>query len=198
MYVQLLSSASTFSISSIAHIFADYSKATSNLLFSLDRSTISTLLASISNTAAAIHLSNFPSKYRQPLLFLYTLVNSCMSLKISYNVFKGHKMRPLTKVLLYGSQILLGVVPVLLEMVMYRKYTYTVHLRKYLLAVIGWVALGGLFYSAEIPERYSPGTFDYFGAGHQIMHVCTTISCWYAFLGVCHWSQHKMLAQINF
>jgi adiponectin receptor len=31
--------------------------------------------------------------------------------------------------------------------------------------------IGALLYMARIPERLSPGTFDYFGASHQIFHV---------------------------
>ena len=28
---------------------------------------------------------------------------------------------------------------------------------------------------SKIPERFSPGMFDYFGQSHQIMHICTFI-----------------------
>ncbi|KAI0792384.1 HlyIII-domain-containing protein [Abortiporus biennis] len=35
---------------------------------------------------------------------------------------------------------------------------------------------GALLYANRIPERLSPGTFDYFGASHQIFHVCVLLA----------------------
>lgn len=43
---------------------------------------------------------------------------------------------------------------------------------------LDWVIAGGALYvvgaclyMARIPERFSPGTFDYIGASHQIFHI---------------------------
>jgi len=35
---------------------------------------------------------------------------------------------------------------------------------------------GALLYASRIPERLSPGSFDYFGASHQIFHVCVVLA----------------------
>jgi len=35
---------------------------------------------------------------------------------------------------------------------------------------------GALLYANRIPERFSPGTFDYFFASHQIFHVCVVLA----------------------
>ncbi|CAL1699535.1 unnamed protein product [Somion occarium] len=35
---------------------------------------------------------------------------------------------------------------------------------------------GALLYANRIPEKLSPGTFDYFGASHQIFHVCVVLA----------------------
>mmetsp|Transcript_8303 Transcript_8303/g.13879 ORF Transcript_8303/g.13879 Transcript_8303/m.13879 type:complete len:180 (-) Transcript_8303:53-592(-) len=35
--------------------------------------------------------------------------------------------------------------------------------------------LGALFYMNRVPERCSPGKYDYCGASHQIFHVCVVI-----------------------
>ncbi|KAL1742555.1 hemolysin-III related-domain-containing protein [Schizophyllum fasciatum] len=35
---------------------------------------------------------------------------------------------------------------------------------------------GALIYANRIPERYSPGTFDYYLASHQIFHVCVVLA----------------------
>ncbi|KAI0078360.1 HlyIII-domain-containing protein [Panus rudis PR-1116 ss-1] len=47
----------------------------------------------------------------------------------------------------------------------------------------GWLLLsasfyigGALLYANRIPERLSPGTFDYFGASHQIFHFCVVFA----------------------
>ncbi|KAG9100865.1 hypothetical protein FS749_012391 [Ceratobasidium sp. UAMH 11750] len=35
---------------------------------------------------------------------------------------------------------------------------------------------GAMIYACRIPERWMPGTFDYFGASHQIFHVCVVLA----------------------
>ncbi|TRM63569.1 hemolysin-III related-domain-containing protein [Schizophyllum amplum] len=35
---------------------------------------------------------------------------------------------------------------------------------------------GALIYANRIPERYSPGTFDYYLSSHQIFHVCVVLA----------------------
>ncbi|KAF8691138.1 HlyIII protein, partial [Rhizoctonia solani] len=48
---------------------------------------------------------------------------------------------------------------------------------------INWIALtgimymsGALIYACRVPERWFPGTFDFFGSSHQIFHVCVVIA----------------------
>lgn len=36
-------------------------------------------------------------------------------------------------------------------------------------------ALGAISYILHFPERFSPGTFDYFGASHQILHILDVV-----------------------
>ncbi|ORZ06711.1 pPR-type GPCR protein [Absidia repens] len=51
--------------------------------------------------------------------------------------------------------------------------------------VMGGSYVGGaLIYGARIPERWSPGTFNIFGASHQIFHVCVVIALITHYLGV--------------
>ncbi|ORY29742.1 hemolysin-III related-domain-containing protein [Naematelia encephala] len=37
---------------------------------------------------------------------------------------------------------------------------------------------GALLYAARIPEKFSPGSFDYFGSSHQIFHVMVLVGAW--------------------
>ncbi|CAE6392393.1 unnamed protein product [Rhizoctonia solani] len=48
---------------------------------------------------------------------------------------------------------------------------------------INWIALtgtlyisGALIYACRVPERWLPGTFDFFGSSHQIFHVCVVLA----------------------
>ncbi|KAJ7598869.1 hemolysin-III related-domain-containing protein [Mycena floridula] len=36
--------------------------------------------------------------------------------------------------------------------------------------------IGALLYANRIPERFAPGTFDFFFASHQIFHVCVVLA----------------------
>ncbi|XP_059144121.1 membrane progestin receptor beta-like [Physella acuta] len=35
-----------------------------------------------------------------------------------------------------------------------------------------WFTLGGFFFGSDIPQRFSPGTFDILGHSHQLFHMC--------------------------
>ncbi|CEL63910.1 adiponectin receptor [Rhizoctonia solani AG-1 IB] len=48
---------------------------------------------------------------------------------------------------------------------------------------VNWIALtgtlyasGALIYACRMPERWFPGTFDFFGSSHQIFHVCVVLA----------------------
>ncbi|KIK51384.1 hypothetical protein GYMLUDRAFT_50550 [Collybiopsis luxurians FD-317 M1] len=45
---------------------------------------------------------------------------------------------------------------------------------------------GAILYANRVPERFSPGTFDYFFASHQIFHACVTVGAYlhYVFISV--------------
>ncbi|CAE6424066.1 unnamed protein product [Rhizoctonia solani] len=41
---------------------------------------------------------------------------------------------------------------------------------------IFFYVIGGMIYGCRVPERWMPGTFDYFGASHQILHICVVLA----------------------
>ncbi|CAE6524561.1 unnamed protein product [Rhizoctonia solani] len=47
---------------------------------------------------------------------------------------------------------------------------------QWLLSCICFYVIGGMIYGCRVPERWMPGTFDYFGASHQILHVCVVLA----------------------
>ncbi|TFK73497.1 HlyIII-domain-containing protein [Pluteus cervinus] len=46
----------------------------------------------------------------------------------------------------------------------------------WLLASAGLYLFGALLYANRVPERLSPGKFDYFFASHQLFHVCIVLA----------------------
>lgn len=59
----------------------------------------------------------------------------------------------------------------------------------YFLTLLQYV-VGCVIYTSRIPERFSPGRFDYWGASHQIWHVfvtSATVSLYICILGLMKW-----------
>ncbi|KIK55838.1 hypothetical protein GYMLUDRAFT_175044 [Collybiopsis luxurians FD-317 M1] len=56
--------------------------------------------------------------------------------------------------------------------------------------------LGALLYANRIPERFSPGTFDYFFASHQIFHGCVVLAAYlhYVFISIALDHYHSQTA----
>ncbi|KAI8098614.1 putative hemolysin-III channel protein Izh2 [Halteromyces radiatus] len=53
-----------------------------------------------------------------------------------------------------------------------------------MLVMGGSYVAGALIYGARIPERWSPGSFNIWGASHQIFHVCVVIALISHYFGV--------------
>ncbi|KIK51738.1 hypothetical protein GYMLUDRAFT_181070 [Collybiopsis luxurians FD-317 M1] len=55
---------------------------------------------------------------------------------------------------------------------------------------------GALLYANRIPERFSPGTFDYFFASHQIFHGCVFLAAYlhYVFISIALDHYHSQMA----
>lgn len=56
---------------------------------------------------------------------------------------------------------------------------------------LDWLVAGGALYVIgaglyvlRIPERFSPGTFDYFGASHQIFHVLILLAAFSHYVSI--------------
>ena len=56
-----------------------------------------------------------------------------------------------------------------------------------LVAMFAWYALGFLIYVANWPERHFPGSFDLFGASHQLWHLCILFAAlsWLRNIDIC-------------
>ncbi|VDM27808.1 unnamed protein product [Toxocara canis] len=52
-------------------------------------------------------------------------------------------------------------------------FSLSLHTRAFI-----WLLISGFFISGQIPERFAPGLFDFFGYGHQLFHVCIIMVTW--------------------
>ncbi|CEI87851.1 hypothetical protein RMCBS344292_02259 [Rhizopus microsporus] len=59
----------------------------------------------------------------------------------------------------------------------------TISLSHLILMALTYIA-GAVIYGARFPERVKPGMFNYFGASHQIFHVCVVIALLAHYFGV--------------
>ncbi|CAO3699597.1 unnamed protein product [Rhizopus stolonifer] len=86
---------------------------------------------------------------------------------------------------LFISLGLFGVVPTLHGIYIYglNNAAKTISLVHLILMAFTYI-FGALIYGFRFPERLNPGVFDYFGASHQIFHVCVVIALLSHYLGV--------------
>ncbi|KAI9283310.1 hemolysin-III related-domain-containing protein [Sporodiniella umbellata] len=86
---------------------------------------------------------------------------------------------------LFISLGLFGVVPTLHGIYIYgfNNATKTISLAHLILMAVTYI-FGALLYGARFPERMRPGAFNYFGASHQIFHLCVVVALLSHYLGV--------------
>ncbi|KAI0366813.1 HlyIII-domain-containing protein [Pilatotrama ljubarskyi] len=91
-----------------------------------------------------------------------------------------------------------GIIPTLHGLVAHGFYTLCYEMGfGWLLASGAMYLVGALLYANRIPERFSPGTFDYFLASHQIFHFFVVAAALAHYAGILtafdHW--HRRLAE---
>ncbi|CEG81133.1 hypothetical protein RMATCC62417_15367 [Rhizopus microsporus] len=89
------------------------------------------------------------------------------------------------RALLFISLGLFGVVPTLHGIIIYglNNAVKTISLSHLILMALTYIA-GAVIYGARFPERVKPGMFNYFGASHQIFHICVVIALLAHYFGV--------------
>ncbi|KAI0642645.1 HlyIII-domain-containing protein [Trametes meyenii] len=99
-----------------------------------------------------------------------------------------------TKVFIFLG--LSGIIPTLHGLVTHGFYTLCYEMGfAWLLASGAMYIIGALLYANRIPERLSPGTFDYFFASHQIFHFFVVAAALAHYAGVLtafdHWHRRR-------
>jgi adiponectin receptor len=186
--IPLIASINTFGISSIAHMFTHNCASTSNILFCLDKTAISTLLSSAVISAGLIHFKNKPSHRN---IFVTSTVASGLSSIIAINRNLSKQMNTC----IFVTQCVQGMLPLLLEYKAAHGNTNSMkQFHKLILCYLltyGFGLLGAITYSTNIPERFIPCKFDIFGSGHQLMHIFSSIATFYVYTGLKTWMHWK-------
>lgn len=83
------------------------------------------------------------------------------------------------RITLFVLQASFGIVPLLhwINLEGFDSETGMIFFRIVFLYLI--LALAFFFYFSSIPERFSPGTFDFFFSSHQIWHLLTFLAAFY-------------------
>ncbi|CAG8517013.1 36_t:CDS:2, partial [Scutellospora calospora] len=78
---------------------------------------------------------------------------------------------------------------------------YDVMSLKWMLITGAFYLIGAVFYSARIPERFFPGSFDIWGHSHQIFHflvVFASLSYYYGIIqAMSYWHENNHECQID-
>lgn len=105
--------------------------------------------------------------------------------------FRGAKWRPF-RALMFVAMGLSAVFPVLhgLQIYSFERMDQLIGL-KWLIAQGALYILGAGLYAARVPERYGPGTFDIWGASHQIFHVLVVLAAAVHLVGLLKAFDHR-------
>lgn len=182
--VFLLSAMACLGCSATYHTVACHSERTALSYNRLDYAGIVLLI--VGSNVPALH---FGFHCHPHLRTLYTTLVTIWGTIALYIVTQPKFTVPKYKTLRAMIFIALGlsaVLPVVHGFLIARDWFFVTHvLGARFLMLSGAVYIGGaLIYVAHIPERWSPYTFDYIGASHQIFHVCVLLGAWLHWLTV--------------
>lgn len=165
--VFLVSIVAAFAASAAAHTLSPVSKAVKLTLFKLDYACVWTTTAA-SGVAHMLTAPHGLSAATQAWL-LATLL--CLTLTaVVVTVHHAAPDQAHTRVATFVALAAVANVPALVAVLRQAAPAHgPLTFNAYLLA-------GGVHYAARIPERFSPGMFDLFGHGHQVMHILVAVA----------------------
>jgi adiponectin receptor len=187
--IYYLSVINCFLLSATYHLLSNHSNAVHTLGNKLDHLGI----------VLVIYGSTFPALYFefycQPThrntygaaLTVCALLSCIFTLRPEFRTSHARRLR----VLVYVSFALACFLPVIhgLHIWSYAELDQRMGLRNIVIMALCQFS-GGVIYATRIPERWSPRTFDIWGASHQIMHIlvlCGAFSLEAGWIGALHW-----------
>ncbi|KNC49610.1 progestin and adipoQ receptor family member 3 [Thecamonas trahens ATCC 50062] len=168
-----------FAASAIFHTFYCTSAPVSALLARLDYMGIALLMSAAFMPGIHFGFACYPllSSFYQLLITLVSAATLGLLLFPSIGLFhQGYY----TRLGMYGMLAGLAVVPISHWVYLHGWAAEEVSLiLGRMLMVFFWLGVAAVIYVTQIPERWFPGTFDYFGHSHMIWHAIAAWIFWY-------------------
>jgi len=189
-----VSSAITMSSSAIAHCFGAAGPRINDWLFRFDRASIALTFMVISWATGRQHYlqRNDPISW-----ILYESLVGVFGAGSMTALFAGSRWSNRIRTSILIGQITIGTIPVLREFVFLERQHGLRLFFEYLLPSSGFALAGAAAYVFQCPEtllKYdeddkerAAGVFDLFGSSHNIMHVFTALSLYFAHRGLGKW-----------
>ncbi|KAI5838909.1 hemolysin-III related-domain-containing protein [Morchella snyderi] len=185
-----LAAAKALACSTIWHTFSSISRQTTMERFAcVDYSGISMLIA------ASIMTTEYTAFYVHPIsrsIYMgITLIFGIAGVILPWNpVFNRADMR-VWRVIFYLTLGATGTIP-MFQLIWTRGMMWTMTFYLPIVKSIAVYLAGALIYAMQVPERWYPGFFDWFGGSHNIWHVCVLGGILF------HWNAMQEFFQIAF
>lgn len=193
--VFLLSACFCLFTSASYHLFNCHSRQLNDVLLLLDYVGISVLIA------GSFYPPIYYGFYCMPsLLSLYLAAVSIISVSSAivgvYSGLNPSKFWRLARVLCYSANACFGVLPCahLAILQLYGEPSWPPAII-YIGVMLGIYAFGTAIYTFQFPEKYFPGTFDFFFSSHQLWHILVFSAAflhYFCAVGHYRWRSHAM------
>ena len=176
-----LGQATVFLTSSIAHLFGCKSKLYRNICFMIDYHGISSYMmgGSLAYYFYERPLEESLFDYKWTFIWTNVIVNLSATLMCCLSRFYLRKYRFIVRIGSYIIPFIVSGFPFHFRLLLYMingnetvPMDITTHLLIYFLTLTMV-----FFFVSRIPERFSPGKFDYFFHSHQLFHVTSVVLC---------------------
>jgi adiponectin receptor len=193
--VFLLSACFCLFTSASYHLFNCHSRQLNDVLLLLDYVGISVLIA------GSFYPPIFYGFYcKTSFLYLYLAAVSIISVSSAivgvYSGLNPSKFWRLARVLCYSANACFGILPCAhLAILQFSGEPSWPPAIIYIGAMLGIYAFGTAIYTFQFPEKYFPGTFDYFFSSHQLWHILVFAAAflhYFCAVGHYRWRSHAM------
>ena len=171
----------TFLTSSIAHLFGCKSKLYRKICFIIDYHGIS---SNMMGGSLACYFYERPLReslfdYKWTFIWTNVIVNLSATLMCCLSFFSLQKYRFIVQISSYIIQYMVSFFPFYSNLLLYMingNETVPLNIPTHLLIYFLTLTMV-FFFVSRIPERFSPGKFDYFFHSHQLFHVTSVVLC---------------------
>ena len=181
MYLFLAGAIFCLFLSTMCHTYCCVGKEESENMWRLDYLGIATLI--VSSFYPIVHYSYYCLPGFRDMYLTGITVLGCLTLIPTFlKAFQKQEyahLRASLFVALGGS----GIFPLLQQIFFVWRVVPTpvIEAFRWEMAMGFGYVFGAFLYGCQIPERFSPGSFDYFGCSHNLFHFLVVLSAWFHF-----------------